>query len=67
MYSSKYAVFSSGIAEFQAVKIMVLSFAKCGVFCIFFPQLLGMEMEDDWICRHRHACNTHPEQDIRAG
>lgn len=24
-------------------------------------------MEDDWICRHRHSCNTHPEQAIRAG
>lgn len=45
---------------------MVLSFAKCGVFCIF-SLAPGMQMEADWICRHRHSSNTHPEQGIRAG
>lgn len=46
--------------NFKLWKIIVLSFAKCGVFCIF-SLAPGMQMEDDWIRRHRHSCNTHPE------
>lgn len=45
--------------DFKQWKTVVLSFAKCGVFA-FFPQLLGMEVEDGWLCRHRHSGNTIP-------
>lgn len=48
--------------HFKLWTITVLSLAECAGFSL----APGMRMGDGWIRRHRHACSTHPAQDVRA-